>query len=354
MIDYKKKYIKYKFKYLNLIGGVLPKCLVTPKSFFFDTIFDLLTERSDTIQKFESHYEKIIENALQICSTSELEPELVKLLLLFEYVKESLTLLKRSIEDDDSIRHGFINNINEIKKKLEGNTFGLNFDDLLNVWIEFAEIIKKQIEEISVKPSRNVVISSNNYNSRKFLIFPALFLKKAVEIFKTKTDITEETTKRLKNLEELSTEILELYIPPFSNLLAKIYDENQKMVKYLKSCQFQDFIKKFNSFRKNINSLEASSANIVILLTDFLEVWNEAKKCNSTIACPNLDNKPKNEIKISELLELLVPIGQGFLDINITYENKIKFDNLKKDLEKKIQDTKPKPGFFERLLNKKS
>jgi hypothetical protein len=113
------------------------------------------------------------------------------------------------------------------------------------------------------------------------------------------------------------------------------------MIKYLKSCQFQDFIKKFNSFRKKINSLEASSANIVILLTEFLEVWNEAKKCDRTTACPNLDNKPKNEIKISELLELLVPIGQGFLDINITYENKIIFDNLKKKLIKKIEDTIP-------------
>jgi hypothetical protein len=55
MIDYKKKYIKYKFKYLNLIGGVLPTCLGTPESFPYDQIFDniyyynrpnLLTERS--------------------------------------------------------------------------------------------------------------------------------------------------------------------------------------------------------------------------------------------------------------------------------------------------------------------
>lgn len=347
MIDYKKKYIKYKFKYLNLIGGVLPTCLGTLESFPYDQIFDniyyykrpdLLTERYDTIKQFEIFYEKRIENALQKCSTSELEPELVKLLLLFEHGKESLTLLKKSTEDDASIRIEFINKIDKIKEELKDKTFVSNFDYLLNVWIEFAEIIKKQIEEITVKPSRNVVINSNNYNSRKFLIFPALFLKKAVEIFKTKTDITEETTKRLKNLEELSTEILELYIPPFSNLLAKIYDKNQKMVKYLKSCQFPDFIKKFNSFRKNINSLEDSSANIVKLLTEFLEVWDEAKKCKRTIACPNLDDKPKNEIERSELLELLVPIGQGFLDINITFENQKKFDNLKEELKNKIKN----------------
>ena len=357
MIDYKKKYIKYKLKYLNLIGGVLPKFSESLNKFpytIFDKIGDdlidlLYDETLLTIQnKFDITYTKLQTQA-KVEHPSD-EQNILMLLLLFRYVEESVHFLI-SFDNFDNDFIELRKDITKEKQNLDGKIFDLNFIDLLQIWINLANIIKKLIKIKLDKPNRSVEIKygssiSNtiyNFNSRKFLMFPALFLKKAVEIFKNKTDITEETTKQsLKNLEELSTEILELYIPPFSDLLFLIYYENQKMIKYLKSCQFLKFVKKFNSFRKNINSFEDSSANIVKLLTEFLEVWSEAEKCDRTIKCPNLDDKSKNEIKKSELLELLVPIGQSFLKIptkkKISVESIVNFDKLIIELEKKIKN----------------
>lgn len=58
MIDYKKKYIKYKSKYLNLIGGVEP-CLEQFKKFDYrNTFFDITHTEFSVGETFSSIQEK--------------------------------------------------------------------------------------------------------------------------------------------------------------------------------------------------------------------------------------------------------------------------------------------------------
>jgi hypothetical protein len=353
MIDYKKKYIKYKSKYLNLIGGVEPcldPCLDQFKQFdyrntFFDTQHTELSARetfSSIQEKFTRKYDSLKSDVRRACKTAEDIDKLNNLMLslLLGYIVKSTGLMTDKMDN--------LKKTIEVQQSLTDKNFPTNIDDFITALSKIAQIIINIIKrEVSLRSYRiylplNGQDRNYQFDSKKFLIFPVLFLREAFEILKLKK------TSELQNLDEILAEILEiveLNFPPNFKFELRIYDESQAIIKHLEACTFGEFKKKFNEFRKATNKSTESSEDITTLLEKFLEVWNFAEKEARNIKCEFPDKK---DIARLELLKLLIPIGNIFIkEVSITGTNKEKFDKLKETMQKKISSTS---GFFSSLF----
>jgi hypothetical protein len=255
--------------------------------------------------------------------------------LLLGYIVESTGLMTDKAENRSKIL-GVLMNLKE-------KNFPTNIDDFITALSKIAQIIITIIKrEVSIPPY-HIILPRNSqginykFDSKKYLIFPVLFLREAFEILKLKK------TSELQNLDEILAEILEiveLNFPPIFKFELRIYDESQAIIKHLEACTFGEFKKKFNEFRKATNKSTESSEDITNLLKKFLEVWETAEKEVRNIKCEFPDKK---EIDRLELLKLLIPIGTIFIKRGIDDDNKAEFDKLKKSMKDKIDSTS---GFF--------